>query len=211
MILNLAGRHFGVDEAGRGCCAGPFYVAAVEFPWEITETMFDSKALTEARREVLTEHIIANARYAVCSIEPEWIDFHGIQQAQTVGLYHCINSLAFAETLKPDYPPLVAADGNAGSWGLQNGVNPQWAERLRFVVKADATVAAVSAASILAKTFRDRFMVGPMHEKYPEYGFNVHKGYNTPQHLAALDKFGSCAIHRHKYKNVMEVDARKSA
>lgn len=211
MKLDFKLDHFGVDEAGRGCCAGPFYVAAVRFPSEITEEMKDSKRLSPARREVLADHIVAHAKYTVCAIDAAWIDANGIQEAQKVGLYNVINTLAGGDTLTPDYPHFVIADGTPATWSLHNEwVQHEWKDRLMFMVKADAKVQAVSAASILAKTFRDRFMVGPMHEQYPQYGFDVHKGYNTPQHLAALDEFGSCAIHRHSFANVRRVDASRS-
>jgi ribonuclease HII len=182
----------GVDEAGRGACAGPLVVAAVVLPLqrgqEIDE-LTDSKLLTPAARERVYERVQARARaIAVVVVEPEEIDRTGVHRANLDAMRRAVARL--------DTPPqFVLTDGfpvaGLGAPGL--GV---W--------KGDRVSATVAAASVVAKVTRDRMMVA-LDERWPEYGFAVHKGYSTEQHHHALQARGPCPQHRRSYANVSRV------
>lgn len=171
----------GVDEAGRGPLAGPVFTAAVILPEDcIIEGINDSKKLSEKKRDMLFDIIKEKAlAYAVCSVDEKRIDDINILQATFEGMRNAVNSLS----IKPDY---VLIDGNK-SPGLDIPNEP--------VIKGDSKSMSVAAASILAKVSRDRFII-EMAEKYPEYGFDKHKGYGTKAHYEAIEKYGICEIHR---------------
>ena len=179
----------GVDEAGRGPLAGPVVAAAVVFPatWgsggfdERLTDLNDSKQLTEAQREnffqIITTHPDLN--YAIAIVDAPTIDRINILQAT-----HRAMNEALAK-LQPQ-PQHVLVDGRP----VKSMTLPQTA-----LVKGDSRSYSIAAASVLAKVTRDRMML-EFDTKFPDYGFAEHKGYGTPQHLAAIQKLGPCAIHR---------------
>ena len=171
----------GVDEAGRGPLAGPVYAAAVVLPrgFEI-DGLNDSKKLTEKKREALFAPICEAAIcFGIARAEVEEIEALNILNATYLAMNRAIEKLAPA-------PSLALIDGNRNT-----GIHfPS-----RTVVKGDARCADIAAASVLAKVSRDRFMT-EMAERYPQYGFEAHKGYGTAAHYAALREFGPSPIHR---------------
>ncbi len=171
----------GVDEAGRGPLAGPVFAAAVIMEEDkYLSDIKDSKKLSEKKREELYEYIIQNAvSYAVCSVDEGVIDEINILNATFQAMLGAVEGL----DVTPDY---VLIDGNR-SKGI--------ALPHECVVKGDAKVACIAAASILAKVSRDRFIC-ECDEKYPEYGFAKHKGYGTKVHIEAIKTLGLCPIHR---------------
>lgn len=174
----------GVDEAGRGPLAGPVYAAAVILPRDtVIKGINDSKKLTEKRREELFDEIAEKAvAYSVFSVDEKRIDEINILNAT----FEAMNGAVDGLSVKPDY---VLIDGNR----IKNMTMPH-----ETVVKGDAKSASIAAASILAKVSRDRFIC-QMAEKYPEYGFEKHKGYGTKAHNEAILKYGPCEIHRRTF------------
>ncbi|KAA1398052.1 ribonuclease HII [Aeromicrobium ginsengisoli] len=175
----------GVDEAGRGACAGPLVAAAVILERPI-KGLADSKLLTEARREACFDLIMARAvDVSVVVIPAAECDRMGLHVANIAALRRALARLA----VRPGY---VLTDGfpvdGLGAPGLA-----MW--------KGDRVAASIAAASVIAKVTRDRMMV-QMHEDYPAYDFATHKGYSTPQHQAALQLHGPCDEHRRRYVNV---------
>jgi ribonuclease HII len=181
----------GVDEAGRGCWAGPVVAAAVILPdgW-VPAGLDDSKKLSSRRREILFEEIRASAlSWGACAVSSVEIDHTDILRATLRAM------AASVAKLRP-VPQLVLVDG------LQVPVLGCPAEA---VVKGDATSAAVAAASVVAKVLRDRvMMVWDRH--YPGYGFASHKGYGAELHRQALDRIGPCPLHRQSYRPVADLD-----
>lgn len=172
----------GVDEAGRGPLAGPVVVAAVILdPRRPIAGLADSKVLSEAQRDTLAPRIRARAiAWSVVAVDIDEIERLNILGATLIGMRRALIALAVA-------PTLALIDGNRLPRELPCPA--------RAIVDGDASEAAISAASILAKTARDRIMreLDPMH---PGYGFARHKGYATPEHLAALQRLGPCRVHR---------------
>ncbi len=178
----------GVDEAGRGACAGPMVVAAVILQGGRgkIEGLTDSKLLTPARRERLYAEITERA-YAWSAIV---IPCHDIDR---IGLHRCnVTGMRRALAALDKRPAYVISDGFPVP-GLDVPGLP--------MIKGDQVAACVAAASIVAKVTRDRIMVD-LHERYPEYGFDVHKGYVTRAHGKALAAHGPCPEHRFSYVNV---------
>ncbi|MFZ5638112.1 MAG: ribonuclease HII [Pseudomonadota bacterium] len=178
----------GVDEAGRGPLAGPVTVAAVILdPARPIEGLDDSKKLTEAAREALFPRIVECAlAWRIEFVEREEIDALNILQATLTGMRRALDALSPA-------PDLARIDGNRLPEGLRVA-----AEAL---VGGDAIEPAIMAASILAKVARDRRML-ELHTLHPQYGFDRHKGYPSPAHLAALREHGPCDEHRRSYAPV---------
>ncbi len=174
----------GVDEAGRGPLAGAVYAAAVILPQDIViPGLNDSKKLSEKRREELFEIIIEKAKaYSIASVGEKRIDEINILNATFEAMNKAVNSLS----IQPDY---VLIDGNR----IKGMSIPH-----ETVVKGDAKSASIAAASILAKVSRDRYIT-KLAEKYPEYGFEKHKGYGTAAHNEAILKYGPCEIHRRTF------------
>lgn len=174
----------GVDEAGRGPLAGPVTAAAVILPegYEIPG-LNDSKQLTDKKRRELYPIIKQEAlAYGIAFVDEKIIDEVNILSATFMAMKDAISQLS----IKPD---LALIDGNRVSdFGVE--AIP--------VVKGDAKVASIAAASILAKVARDDYMEA-MAEQYPEYGFEVHKGYGTKRHYAAIEAHGMCPIHRRTF------------
>jgi ribonuclease HII len=177
----------GVDEAGRGPLAGPVTAAAVIL--SANQPIFDlndSKLLSAKKRDYLFEVIHEKAEaVSVAHATVEEIDNINILQASLLAMQRAVAGL----NVKGD---IILVDGN---------MCPQFDIQTCAIVKGDALVQQISAASIIAKVTRDRLMT-EMHELYPAYGFNSHFGYGTQQHLLALDKFGFCPIHRKSFAPV---------
>jgi len=180
----------GVDEAGRGCLAGPVVAASVVLPKDcIIDGVNDSKALTESQREKLFSEIKKTAiSIGVGIVSAEEIDRINILKASIEAMLLSLSRLS----IKPN---LVIVDALRLPIGLHQ-LN---------LVKADQKSASVAAASIVAKVIRDRIMRA-MHRKYPEYGFNKNKGYATKAHLNVLRRIGPCPIHRKSFSPVLEVE-----
>ncbi len=191
-LPRIAGRIVaGVDEAGRGPLAGPVVVAAVILdPKRRIPGLADSKALSAARREELETAILVKAlAHAVVTIDAATIDRLNIFHATMEGMRRALAMLRVV-------PELALIDGNRLPAHLSCPA--------QAVVRGDAKVKAIGAASILAKVHRDRLMCA-LDVQHPGYGFAVHKGYPTPEHLAVLRERGPCAIHRRSFAPVLEV------
>lgn len=180
----------GVDEAGRGPLAGPVYAAAVILRSDHTIMgLADSKALSALQRERLSEEIRANAlAWAVAFATVEEIDRLNILQASLLAMRRAVAALSVR-------PVKALVDGNR---------DPRLDCLTETIVKGDATVPAISAASILAKVDRDTEMLR-LHALHPAYGLDQHKGYPTKQHLAAIRQHGVCEIHRRSFAPVRRV------
>lgn len=183
----------GVDEAGRGPLAGPVVAAAVILDErQPIAGLADSKTLTALRRERLYDEIRAKALCcAIGEASVEEIDRLNILKATLLAMQRAVQGLRLK-------PVRVLVDGN------QLPVLEMLAEA---VVKGDALVPAISAASILAKVHRDRWC-NEIHAQFPQYGFDAHKGYGTAAHLEALRLHGACAWHRQSFAPVREAGAR---
>jgi len=177
----------GVDEAGRGPLAGPVVAAAVILnPERRLKGLEDSKLLTPARREVLFEQILEHAvGVGTGIVDPQTIDQVNILEATRLAMRQALSRLS-------PHPNLVLIDAVR----LQPLAWPQ-----RALVRGDRRSASIAAASIVAKVTRDRLMVEADH-LFPQYGFRRHKGYPTPEHLAALRHHGPCPIHRRTFHGV---------
>lgn len=179
----------GVDEAGRGPLAGPVVAAAVILDdLRPIKGLADSKVLTPLRRERLHDEILAKAlccSIAVASVDE--IDTHNILQATMLAMRRAVQGLRLR-------PAKVLVDGNR---------LPSLDVLAEAIVKGDARVKAISAASILAKVHRDRLCMA-LHDEFPQYGFAAHKGYGTREHLEALRLHGACVHHRRSFSPVAE-------
>ena len=177
----------GVDEAGRGPLAGAVFAAAVVLdPKRPIRGLADSKVLAQPVREKLAARIKERAiAWAVASASVEEIDAINILRASLLAMRRAVEALGME-------PEEVCVDGLH---------IPDIVYRCRAIVRGDSRVKAISAASILAKTARDAEMTR-LDERYPVYGFANHKGYSTPEHLAALKVFGPCEIHRRSFEPV---------
>ena len=169
----------GIDEAGRGPIAGPLVMAGVVLKENI-DGLNDSKKLTEKKREELFEKIIQKSDYKIVEVDNKTIDEKGLSFAIKFCLNEIVNSLQADRYI---------FDGNS-KFGI---------EILETMIKGDSKVAEISAASILAKVTRDRFMKS-IANNYPNYSFAKHKGYITKQHIAEIKKYGFSDIHRKSYK-----------
>lgn len=183
----MTDRVAGVDEAGRGPLAGPVVAAAVILhPERPISGLDDSKKLNEQMRDALFPLIRERAlAWSIIAISPSEIDRINILQATLLGMKRAV------ESLDPK-PSLTLVDGNRP---------PELPCEVRTIVGGDALEPAISAASILAKVSRDRLML-EMHERYPEYGFDRHKGYPTAAHMRVLEDIGPCEIHRRSFAPV---------
>ncbi|MCF6206688.1 MAG: ribonuclease HII [Sulfurovum sp.] len=169
----------GIDEAGRGPLAGSLVMAGVILRTPI-EGLMDSKQLSEKKREALFPRIVALSDHHIVSFSAAEIDGMGISRCISKGLRQIQKALPGAHYL---------FDGNS----------PFGVENIETMVKADAKIPEVSAASILAKVTRDREMI-EMAKRYPQYGFEKHKGYSSKAHIAAIATYGRCEIHRKSFR-----------
>lgn len=175
----------GVDEAGRGCLAGPVVAAAVILPPSFRQPLLnDSKKLTEKNRNFLRLIIESEAiAYSVDFVDNITIDKINVLNATYLAMHNAITKLDVS-------PGLLIVDGNR--------FRPYYGIPNVCVVGGDAIYASVAAASILAKTWRDEYMINE-HKKYPDYGWNRNKGYATPFHVEALRKKGYTKLHRRSF------------
>ena len=194
LALTRDGAVAGVDEAGRGPLAGPVVAAAVILDAaNPVRGLKDSKALTDARRVVLAERIRARAlAWAIAIAEPAEIDATNILAATLLAMRRAVEGLGVM-------PRHVRVDGNQVP-----RLDPALGCTVEAIVRGDALCRDISAASILAKTWRDNHMRA-MDERYPAYGFARHKGYPTRAHLEALAEHGPCPIHRYTFGPVRAV------
>jgi ribonuclease HII len=180
----------GVDEAGRGPLAGPVFAACVILgPEHGIAGLADSKQLSEKKRDYLAAMIKERAlAWTVASASVTEIDRLNILQATLLAMKRAVELL-------PMMPELVLIDGNHA---------PKIKNPVTTVIKGDALIAEIAAASILAKTTRDAEMM-EHHLVFPQYGFNRHKGYPTKEHIAALEQYGATEIHRQSFSPVKAV------
>jgi len=171
----------GIDEAGRGPLAGPLVVSGVILKNQIKQ-LDDSKKLTEKKREALFEQIKENSYYHIVFTDAETIDEKGISACLKNSIKEIMESLK-------EHTNEFLMDGNT-SFGITN---------LSHMIKADAKVKEVSAASILAKVSRDRYMC-EISKDYPNYDFEKHKGYGTKAHVEKIKEFGRSKEHRKSFK-----------
>lgn len=171
----------GVDEAGRGPLAGPVCAAAVILPQHIEiPGLNDSKKLTDKKRRELFPVICEKAlAYGIAFSDEKEIDEINILQATYLAMQRAVEKLS----VKPDY---ILVDGNK---------IPEFGIPADYVIKGDSLSASIAAASVLAKVTRDDLML-EMAREYPQYAFEIHKGYGTKAHYAALTEYGPCPIHR---------------
>ena len=186
----LAGLLAGVDEAGRGPLVGSVVAAAVILdPSKPIEGLADSKKLSEKKRELLSQEIKQSAlSWSIASVSAEEIDEINILQATMRAMKLAVEGL----DVEPDH---VQVDGNRC---------PEISYSVEAIVKGDDKVVEISAASILAKVERDQQMI-ELHQQYPEYGFDRHKGYGTKQHIEALNSHGACPQHRCSFAPVKKL------
>ena len=190
LIVDVTGLMAGVDEVGRGPLAGPVVAAAVILDERRTiRGLNDSKLLTAGERERLDVEIRSRA---ICCFVAEAsvaeIDSINILRAALLAMRRAVEGLGVQ-------PQIVVVDGNQ---------RPELTMPVRTVVGGDAKVRAISAASIVAKVHRDRLCM-QLHDEHPQYGFDGHKGYSTPEHLAALREHGACPHHRRSFAPVRSV------
>lgn len=177
----------GIDEVGRGCWAGPLVAAAVLLG-DPVDGLNDSKKLTKKRRELLDYEIRASgAVISIGWVTAETVDKIGLSLAVGQAMRQAIDSMTVT------YDEIII-DGNVNY--LSD--NP----KARAVVRADGTVPAVSAASIIAKVARDAYMAGQAHDQFPQYAFDIHVGYGTKLHIEMLKLHGVSPLHRKSYKPI---------
>jgi len=176
----------GVDEAGRGALAGPVFAAAVILPPDFDSSEIkDSKLLSPQKREKLFDYICKNALdYAISYVEVEEINKIGISLATFKAMFQALKSLKTK-------PQLVLIDGPYGI--------PQYKGLQKAIIDGDKFCLSISAASILAKVARDKYME-KLDEIYPQYAFSKHKGYATKLHFEKIEKYGYCKVHRTYYR-----------
>jgi ribonuclease HII len=175
----------GIDEAGRGCLAGPVFAAAVILPPDFSHPLLrDSKTLTESQRDQLRDQIEKNAiSFSVKSINEKTIDAINILRASIKAMHHSVKHLKVN-------PQHLLVDGNYF-------LSYKKIEH-KTIVKGDNKFLNIAAASILAKTYRDEYMK-KIHKKHPEYDWHDNKGYGTKNHIEAIKKFGLTAYHRRSF------------
>ncbi len=175
----------GIDEAGRGCYAGPVFAAAVILPKDFHHPLLnDSKQLNEKQRDLLRPIIEKESMaFSVAAIDNEAIDQINILQASFSAMHKAIDSLARD-------PEFLLIDGNR--------FRPYKKIPHQCIIKGDGKYASIAAASILAKTFRDELMQ-KIHHEFPQYGWNNNKGYGTAAHRQAIEEYGLCRYHRRSF------------
>lgn len=180
----------GIDEAGRGPLAGPVVAAAVILPdGHGIMGLDDSKKLTAKKRAILETEILDKTIYYIALCNESEIDSINILQATMLAMTRAAEGL-------PNQPDHILVDGNR---------LPKWGYQAEAVIGGDAIHPCISAASILAKEYRDRMMIAAA-EKYPEYGWERNKGYGTAEHMAALKKYGPTPLHRKSFAPVAQFE-----
>jgi ribonuclease HII len=189
-FLNSHLTEAGLDEAGRGCYAGPVFAAAVILPKDFHHPLLnDSKQLNEKQRDLLRPIIEKESiAFAVASVNNDTIDKINILQASFTAMHLSVDRLKIA-------PEFLLIDGNR--------FKPYPDVPHQCIVKGDGKYAAIAAASILAKTYRDEFMQ-QIHVSFPHYGWDKNKGYGTAIHRKAIDNFGLCSYHRKSFNILPE-------
>lgn len=180
----------GIDEAGRGCLSGPVFAAAVILPNIFFHPLLnDSKQLSEKQRQILRPYIEEHAiAYAVSYVFQEKIDEINILQASILAMHQSIDQL---ETV----PEFIIVDGNK--------FNPYKDILHKTIVKGDAKFMSIAAASVLAKTYRDEYMI-KINDNFPEYNWKKNKGYPTKEHRNAIREFGITKHHRKSFRLLPE-------
>lgn len=175
----------GVDEAGRGCYAGPVFAAAVILPGDFQHPLLnDSKQLSEKQRDLLRPVIEKESiAYAVAPVDNDSIDKINILQASYLAMHLALDALSTV-------PEFLLIDGNR--FRAYKKI-PH-----RCIVKGDSKYASIAAASILAKTHRDEWMQR-LHHEFPQYGWDKNKGYGTAAHRQAIEQYGLCRYHRKSF------------
>jgi ribonuclease HII len=192
LYMSLTGETVGVDEVGRGPLIGDVVAAAVILPAGCLLPLRDSKKLSETKRETLAILIKEQAiAYAIAVASPQEIDEINILQATMLAMRRAVQQLQ-DKSAKISY---LYVDGNRC---------PELSCGCEAVIKGDDKIMEISAASILAKVYRDQQM-RELHEIYPQYGFNQHKGYPTVKHLAAINEFGVIAGYRKSFKPIKQI------
>jgi len=191
----------GVDEAGRGCLAGPVVAGAVTMPPARAELLYaselaalnDSKQLSPAQRDGFFELLTHDPEiaWATGQCSAAEVDTHNILVATHIAMRRAVEAL-----------PVLAGHILVDGLPVKGLPCPSTA-----IIKGDGQSLLIAAASVIAKVFRDRLM-RDLSEQYPQYGFAVHKGYGVNEHMAALYKYGSCPEHRHTFRPVQDVDCR---
>ncbi|MDF4220955.1 ribonuclease HII [Maribacter sp. M208] len=176
----------GTDEAGRGCLAGPVTAAAIILPESFENSILtDSKLLSECKREMLEPLLKEKSIcFGIAHIQPETIDKINILNASILAMHQAIDALS----KKPEY---IIVDGNR----FKSYKNIPHS----CIVKGDSKYLSIAAASVLAKTARDAYML-KIHEEYPMYNWKKNKGYPTKEHRAAIKKYGATKYHRMSFK-----------
>lgn len=176
----------GCDEAGRGCLAGPVYAAAVILPRDYhNELLNDSKQISEKNRNILRKDIETKAlAWEVGIVDQIEIDEINILNASILAMHRAVDKLKIR-------PELLLIDGNK--------FKPYPKTKHKCIIKGDSKFAAIAAASILAKTYRDDYMI-KIAQEFPEYQWHKNKAYPTKIHRAAIAKFGICSYHRKSFK-----------
>ena len=190
LLVDVSGLMAGVDEVGRGPLAGPVVAAAVILDDRRTiRGLNDSKLLGADERERLDVEIRRKAVcWSIAAASVDEIDSINILRAALLAMRRAVEGLV-------QQPQIVLVDGNQ---------RPELTMAVRTVVGGDAKVRAISAASIIAKVYRDRLCM-QLHDEHPQYGFDSHKGYSTPDHLSALREHGACPHHRRSFAPVRSV------
>ncbi|TRD10624.1 ribonuclease HII [Erythrobacter insulae] len=187
----------GVDEAGRGPLAGPVVAAAVMLGSDVPKGLDDSKKLSAKRRAVLDQEIRESCEWAVAVVGPEEIDRINIFMATMEAMTRCVADLS-ARTAGECF---ILIDGNMTPQGRCH----QWRWPARAIVGGDGIEPAISAASIIAKEWRDRLMIEAA-EIHPHYGWDRNKGYGTAEHMRALKEFGPTPLHRQSFAPVAQAN-----
>ena len=187
----------GIDEAGRGPLAGPVVAAAVILTGKDIRGLADSKVLKASARATLAERIWERCAVGVGIASVEEIDAINIFQATMLAMTRAADALC--KVVGCD-PVEVLIDGNM----TPKGRRAEWRWPARAIIGGDAKERCISAASIIAKEHRDALMLDA-HDEHPLYGFDRHKGYGTPEHLAALQTHGPCPIHRRSFAPVSQM------
>lgn len=192
--MNKQAIEAGCDEAGRGCLAGPVFAAAVILPKSFRHPILnDSKVLTERQREILRPIIEDNAiAWSVAALDNNQIDILNILQASITSMHHAVDGLSTT-------PSSLLIDGNR--------FRPYKDIEHHCIIKGDGIYKSIAAASVLAKTHRDEFML-KIHKQHPEYGWDQNKGYPTRRHREAIAKYGPTSHHRMTFRLLSDEDIK---